>query len=266
MADAGTWPYRFALIELDELFVDEAYQRPLSNFSKRIEEDYDPAMVGTLIVSDRSKSRKPPFFAVIDGQTRMVGMRRRGEPLAPCLVYEGLTRKQEAELFARLQTERRGMATWIRFRAALISGKAEPAAIAALAATEGFKVAGDGDERGIRSIAALEWLYRKDPDLLRQVLAIVREAWGADDARTTKPHAGTRGEILQGIGRFLRDTDHVDQERLILNLSTITPEQLRLRANQLREGSGSSGSYAKFIRDALVGVYTKTPQKTRAAA
>lgn len=266
MAEAGAWPYRFALIPLDELFVDEQYQRPLSSFSRRIRDNYDPAMIGTLIVSDRSKSRKRPSYAIIDGQTRWVGMQEK-ESVAPCLVYEGLSRKQEAELFARLQTERRGMATWIRFRAALVSGDSEAAAIAALAQSEGFKVAGDGDDKGIRSIAALEWLYRRD--LLTDVLRIVRESWGAVDGsepRAVKADTRVRGEILQGLGRFLRETKDIDEDRLIRNLSAITPDQLRHRANALREGSGSSGNYSLFIRDAIVGIYATRSRAASAAA
>lgn len=264
MAEPGGWPYRFALIPLDELFVDEAYQRPPSSFFKRIIENYDPAMIGTLITSDRGRTRKAPFYAVIDGQTRMLAMREKEETVAPCLVYEGLTRKQEADLFARLQTERRGMATWIRFRAALISGKAEAGAIAALARSEGFKVAGDGDDKGIRSIAALEWLYRRD--LLEDVLQVVRDAWGRPDFTKSTSDMRVRGEILQGIGRFLKDTEEVDVARLVRNLSGVTPEQLRHRANNLREGSGSSGNYSLFIRDALVGIYATRGRAASQAA
>jgi hypothetical protein len=262
MGTEATWPYRFDLIGLDRLFVDEAYQRPLSSFFEKIKRNYDPAMIGTLIVSDRATAATRAVreaatlrYAVVDGQTRMEGMRAREQEIAPCLVYEGLSTKDEARLFARLQTERRGMATYLRFRAALVSGDAEAAAIAALARSVGFKVAGDGDDRGIRSIAALEWLYRKDPELLRRVLAIVGR-W--PDTRPTESHTDTRtrGEILKGIGRFLRETKNVEDGRLVDTLTGITPDQLRHRANSLREGSGSSGSYDLFVMDALVGVYS----------
>ena len=268
MATTADWPYRFAVIELAELFVDEVYQRPLSGLFRKVRDDYDPLLIGTLITSDRGKVKSRPQYALIDGQTRKEGMEAGGHStVAPCLVYENLSRQQEADIFARLQTERRGMATWIRFRAALIARKPEALAIAALAENEGFKVAGDGDERGIRSIAALEWLYRRD--LLIPVLAIVRDAWGVVDGsepRAVRADTRVRGEILQGIGRFLKDNDDVDTDRLVLNLSKITPEQLRHRANALREGSGSSGSYSLFIRDALVGVYATRGRAASTAA
>lgn len=264
MADAaGAWPYRYAVIPLSDLFVDPAYQRPLSEFVKRIRNDPDPALIGTLIVSDRGGQRKSKRFAVIDGQTRMVGMQEHTGVL-PCLIYEGLSRADEAQLFARFQTERRGMATWMRFRAAMVSKNPEALGIAAIAAASGFKVAGDGDDKGIRSIAALEWLYRRD--LLADVLEIVRDAWGRPDPDKSGADMRVRGEILLGIGRFLKDTDDVDMRRLVRNLSGVTPEQLRHRANALREGSGSSGNYALFVRDAIVGIYATRARAASQAA
>lgn len=255
----GGWPYRFELIPLDDLFVDVAYQRPLSDFSKRIERDYNPAMVGTLIVSERNDRRRRASFAVVDGQTRLHGMRANDEPLAPCLVYEDLSPQQEAKLFADLQTQRRGMATPLRFRAALISGDAEAEMIAAIARAARMKVAGDGDMTGIRSIAALEWLYRRDPELLRRVLDVIHRAWAehAPPEGSTALDPSTRGEILKGLGRFLLEKPDVDEERLVTRLAGVTPGQLRHRANALREGSGSSGSWDRYIREALIGVYAR---------
>src|SRR5262245_7968887 len=89
------WPYRFAMVPLDRLFIDADYQRPLTSFVEEVTRDYDPAKVGTLLVSERDDGR----YAVFDGQTRMEAMKRNGEPDAPCLVYSGLTEAEEAQLF-----------------------------------------------------------------------------------------------------------------------------------------------------------------------
>lgn len=262
MAAAGDWPYRYAVLDLTEFFVDPAYQRPLSGMYKKVRDDYDPLLVGTLIASDRGAVKSRPRYALIDGQSRKQGMQDgKHATVAPAVVYEGLTRQQEADLFARLQTERRGMSTWIRFRAALVAKNPEAEGIAAISAAAGFKVAGDGDEKGIKSIAALEWLYRRD--LLAPTLEVVRDCWGRPDPTKTASDMRVRGEILLGIGRFLKDTDDVDMRRLVKNLSYVPPEQLRHRANALREGSGSSGNYSMFIRDAIVGIYAT---RTRAAS
>ena len=251
-----SWPYRFELIPLEELFVDATYQRPLSSFAERIKTNYNPAMVGTLVVSERTDRRRRANYAVVDGQTRMYGMQENDETVAPCLVYEDLSPADEARLFADLQTQRRGMATFLRFRAALIAGDEEAQMIAAIARAAHMKVAGDGDNSGIRSIAALEWLYRRDPELLKRVLDIIRAAWpneGVPEGSTT-PDPRTRGEILKGVGRFIREGD-VNDDRLIQRLASVKPSQLRHRANALREGSGSSGSWDRYIMEALIGVY-----------
>ncbi|HTE60865.1 MAG TPA: DUF6551 family protein, partial [Solirubrobacteraceae bacterium] len=229
-------------------------QRPLTNFLKRIVARYDPAMIGTLIVSERP-SRKKARYAVIDGQTRLEGMRHHDEPVAPCVVYTGLTREQEAQLFARFVVERRGMATYLRFRSALVANDEEAQGIAEIVRTQGFKVAGDGDAIGIKSIAALEWVYRRDPDLLHTVLFVIGDAWPMANG-DTDPGERTRGEILKGIARFLREQD-ADPDKLAKRLKSVTPAQLRHRANALREGSGSSGSFDRHVRDALLGIYTR---------
>jgi hypothetical protein len=192
---SGGWPYRFELIPLDDLFVDPTYQRPLSSFAERIKRNYNPAMVGTLVVSERNDRRRKASYAVVDGQTRKYGMAANDEPVAPCLVYTDLSPADEAKLFADLQTQRRGMATSLRFRAALLSGDGEAQTIAAIARAVGMKMAGDEDMSGIKSIA----------------------------------------------------------ERL----SRVSPSQLRHRANALREGSGSSGSWDRYVREAMIGVYAR---------
>lgn len=252
------WPYRFELVPLDQLIVDEAYQRPLSSFAEEIKRDYNPALIGTLIVAERKSRAKRPTYSLVDGQSRAYGMRANDETVAPCVVYEGLSQKEEARLFADLQTKRRGMATYLRFRAALVAGDGDASAIAALVRQQGFKMAGDGDNSGIRSIAGIEWLYRRGPELLGRTLTVVREAWPehAPPEGTQIQDERTRSEILRGIGRFLIERN-ADDAKLIRRLQTVSPSQLRHRANALREGSGSSGNWDMYVRDALIGIYRR---------
>jgi hypothetical protein len=129
------------------------------------------------------------------------------------------------------------MATSLRFRAALLSGDGEAQTIAAIARAVGMKMAGDEDMSGIKSIAAVEWLYRKDPTLLRRVLEIVRDAW-PDDAPpvgSTVQDPRTRGEILKGIGRFILEQDP-DDERMVERLSKVTPSQLQTPRQRVARG------------------------------
>jgi hypothetical protein len=72
-ADTPDWPYRFEIIPLEELAVDSAYQRPLTSFWQTVRDRFNPALVGTLVVSERKNGSK----WIIDGQTRWEAMRAR---------------------------------------------------------------------------------------------------------------------------------------------------------------------------------------------
>lgn len=250
MTTETRWPYRFALIELDQLFVDEDYQRPLTTFLQKIVDKYDPALVGTLKVSERN-GRKRTRFAVIDGQTRLAGMREHEEPVAPCLVYTGLSQAEEADLFARFQTERRGMASYLRFRAALVAKKPEALAIAQIVSDEGFELGVRETKGTIKAIAALEGAYRVSPDTLRETMHIIKRAW-PDPTMEYR----TSADIITGIRRFLTDNPSLDQSVLIERLAGTTPRVVRHRANSLREGAGGAGTRGTYVGRALVGVYT----------
>lgn len=249
MPERADWPYRFALIPHEHLFVDVEYQRPLTSFVESVANEYDPALIGTLIVSERGKDK----FAIIDGQTRHEGMARNAEPLMPCLVYMGLSRADEAKLFADLQTKRRGMATYLRFRAALVAKLPEALAIAKIATDAGFELDKVETPRTLKAISALESVYRRDPELLERVLATIAAAW--PDADT---EGRASGDMIRGLDVFYRREDRIDDRRLVERLAKIPPRTLRHRANALQEGAGSgTGGRAGYMADAILGVYAR---------
>lgn len=265
-SDNGHAPYRFEIVPLKHMIVD-AYQRPLTSFVEKIEENYDPALIGTLCVSERSKTK----FALIDGQTRAEGMKRKGETEAPCIVYSGLSLQQEAQLFAKFQTERRGMTSASRFKAEVIAG--DPTAVAIEAVLEGqqFFVDHNSNEPGaLRAVAALEYVYRgtmdrrfkggqhADPDLLADTLTIIREAW------PKLPDTAKSAVMIRGIGWYLARnpdgkprTSELDIDRLVERLSKVTPSDLAKRADALREGRGMSGNSPSYMAEAIDAQYKK---------
>jgi hypothetical protein len=250
------WPYQFAIIDVGKLFVDESYQRPLTSFAKRIQRAFDPALVGTLIVSARDGDR----YAIVDGQTRAAAVDELAKDGAvpgvlPCLVYQDLTPAQEADLFARLQKERRGIASYHRFRAAVVAGDPEAIDIQRIAREAGYEI-GVG-KTVISAVAALEKVYRRSPDTLARVLRIVRNAWGD----TYMPN----GEVLRGLAATLGRDGVKDDDRLAERLGAVTPDLLQRRASALREGMGHGGGSDKYMAGAMEGVY-RTPVAARTAA
>jgi hypothetical protein len=259
----GNLPYHFAVIALKQMVVD-AYQRPLTNFVEEIEQNFDPALVGTLCVSQRSKAR----FAVIDGQTRAEAMRRLDLKDAPCIVYTNLTVADEARLFARFQTQRRGMSSSTRFVAEVIAGDAVALEIDEITRGAGFRIGvarmeGDENLNEIKAVAALEFIYRGtqrrgsaggrgNPALLADALTVLRGAW------PTLPATAKSATILRGLGWYLaRDMSgdiresEVDLDRLVERLGRITPSTLAKRADALREGRGMTGKSPSYMAEAI---------------
>lgn len=264
----GHLPYRFEIVPLKHMIVD-AYQRPLTSFVEKIADpdNYDPALIGTLCVSERSKTK----YALIDGQTRAEGMKRHGETEAPCIVYVNLSLQQEAQLFAKFQTERRGMTSASRFKAEVIAGDPTAVAIEKVLEEQGFFVDHNSIEPGaLRAVAALEYVYRgtmdrrykggahSDPDLLADTLDTIKLAW------PKLPDTAKSALMIRGLGWYIaRDPDGksrstaLDMDKLADRLSKVTPSDLAKRAEALREGRGMSGNSPSYMAEAIEAQYRK---------
>lgn len=238
------FPYDFAVVDVDRLMVDEEYQRPLTNFVNRIRKNFDPALVGCLVISARRRGK----WAIIDGQTRWVAMTDLGFKRVPCVVFTGLTQAQEADLFGRLQKERRGVLSYHRFRSALVAKKPEALAINSIVQATGYTVGPQAKAgRMIPAVAALEQAYRRGPDVLERTLLVFKEAW--------REKWMFEGGHLKGMARYLHDNPHVDDERLARRLSIVSPDELKRRSTQLRDGRGMGGGSDKYMAEAIEGVY-----------
>lgn len=85
----------FAVVALDELHIDESYQRSLQNHVKIIARDWNPTKCDPLKINFRYDG----LFYVWDGQHRLEAARLRGIKYLLCDITVGLTQEQEAELF-----------------------------------------------------------------------------------------------------------------------------------------------------------------------
>jgi ParB-like chromosome segregation protein Spo0J len=256
--EAQDWPYRFEILPLDELAVDEGYQRPLTNFWETVRDNFNPALVGTLVVSERRNGSK----WIIDGQTRWAAMCEQGWESyrdesglvhngAPCLVYEGLSKAQEAQLFALLQTQRRGMRTYHRFRAQLVAKNKQAVGIAKVVTAAGFDLGVEETRDTLQSIAALERAYKVAPDHLADVLGIIRDVWGTQDK------TAVQAQMIAGLSTFVRKQERLDYDRLKDRLRDVTPQLLINRAAQIREGAGPGTGAAGSVAQAILSEYMR---------
>lgn len=257
--DLNGLPYEFAVVPIKHLVID-AYQRPLTTFVEKIEHHFDPIMVGTLVLSKRSQTK----YAVVDGQTRAEGMKRRGLSHVPAIVLEGLSREGEANLFSRLQRERRGMHSAARFKADVIGGDEQAVDLNKAIEDAGFFIDQNmavGDT-AISAPAALEFVYHgcnkgkkaqavQMPELVADVLDVIRGSW------PKLPKGARSAVIIKGVGQFLMDNENVDYDRLKDRLSRVQPSELGRRADLLREGAGVSGNSPKYMAEAIASQYKR---------
>jgi len=251
-------PYEFAVVPLKLMVVDD-YQRPLTTFVEKIASHFDPALIGTLCVSKRSAKE----YAIIDGQTRAEGMKRVGLADAPCIVYLGLSRTDEAQLFAKFQTERRGMTSASRFNAQVIAKDPVAVEINEVVTNLGFTIDHNtmNSPMSLRAVAALEYAYHgatagrgaktvKRPDLLSETLETILAAW------PKLPDTAKSSVMIRGLAFYLA-TNEPDSERLVDRLSRVTPSDLAKRAEALREGRGMAGKSPAYMAEAIEAQYRR---------
>ena len=229
-ATQGSGPYVTAL-PVGALFADGTYQRDLDPHRvARMIKAYDAALVGIIEVSAREGGR----YAILDGQHRWAMtkdvMFEAESPHIACRVHSGLTVDEEAALYHRLNTTRKQLTGWDRWKARRGAGDADVAAIEKACIGAGWTVSYRGKRGHITCTAALEKVYKVGgANLITYILSIITSAWGDDPEG---PGSGTIQALGHLVGSYGED---LDRQRLIGSLSGIVPRQLNARAAAARE-------------------------------
>jgi hypothetical protein len=228
----GASPY-IDVIRADLLFADPVYQRDLDR--KRVTEmvtEFDQRLLGVLEWSARADGR----FAILDGQHRWAVV-CQAHPYGSnahlaCQIHTGLTIEQEAHLYYELDTKRKNLSWWERWRAR--RGKRDPGvlAIEEVLARHKLQVHPSAIDGNLRATKAIETIVTQLGDLrmLDNVLVVLTSAYGrAFDAFD--------GALMQGVALVLGNYDlaELDLDRLVTQLTDIPPRQLRARAASMRE-------------------------------
>lgn len=244
----SAYPFRFDVIRIELMFVDRSYQRPLTDFAAKIEQDFNPALIQTVALSERSNGK----FAVIDGQTRMVAAEKLGYDVLPACVFTGLGVPEEAAIFEQLGTARRALKTYDRFRAAITRGDPEAIAIQALVDSLGLEIGSKFPEQ-IIAVGALRSCYRRDGIQLERTLVNLKEAW---------PDRAPAGDMIKGMHLFFtprnaklrRERQGLNDEKLVMKLQVAGPDQIRRRVNAAREAAGVTTNASRYTARAIASI------------
>lgn len=212
------------LVELADLVIDPRCQRPLNvNKVNKMMLAFDPDFLGQLIVS----RRKEGTLILLDGQhrretvLRLVSNGRKVETILKAEVFEGLSLREEAELFLGFNFTSKPQ--WLdQFIVRITANDPDAVAIHHIIVDNGWKIGPNSNNGVVTALKTMERIYRdsraagfEEPNLAHTALAIVTQAWGF-------AHSGAKSAILEGVAAFILEYElagyPIDVTRVITKL------------------------------------------------
>lgn len=207
------------MVGLDSLKVDAqgdgGYARPVSEHRvQHLLEDWNPFSVQPLAVSKRPNGQ----LYLIDGQHRVEAARLAGVPELPAIIFEGLDRRAEADLYLRFADALPQQAI-SQFNARLARGDQSAETVRKTVEQAGLKIAVDyrtahTDDGIIIAVSRLERIYAvsQSASSLLSVLMLIKAAWGTD-------HRAYQQVVLEAVWQFWAVYhEQYDSERLLTKL------------------------------------------------
>jgi hypothetical protein len=228
----------FMWIDKKVLQVDRSYQRA-EEYKKsiRMAADWKWESCGAISVMRRDCS-----FFVVDGQNRTLAAWRRSDIASlPCMVFESRGIKHEASAFIDMNTNRKPVSAYTKFKAKIIAGDETACAINAALVANGLTLKPNGNTPGyITCIASCERLYRLNRPGFDLILALATQLAYADNV-------GPCGVLLGGLSIIDRKViGGLNQQKLIQRLHSIGAIALvdAARKMTLRTGVGGERVWA----------------------
>lgn len=217
----------FAVVALDELHIDESYQRTLQNHVKIIARDWNPTKCDPLKINFRANG----FFYVWDGQHRLEAARLRGIKYLLCDIVVGLTQKQEASLFGCQGIGIKKPNPYDIFKANVCAGEEIDSSIKSMCDKYDLVVDKNNKRAGNLSCLTLaRKIFRKgiqDREYFDWVLELLHKAkWN----EFPQSHCHRVVNSLYEIRRISKDLSEYTQGKLVAYLKKITPDDLLINA------------------------------------
>jgi len=210
---------------LADLEIDEHYQRARTEAKvNKLRAHFNPNACQPLAISKRTDGS----LFLVDGQHRAAALQDLGIELWPALVYQNLSRQEEAAMWSELNTRQTKPKATERFNARLTQRDPEALAIKSVVEKIGFAVHTQRSSRPqkgsageITAVEALERVYRRNKAIgLTDTLTTIALSWPDKDeaARLQRLIILGIAEVLHGPG-----SSRLDRTRLIQVLKKSTP-------------------------------------------
>jgi hypothetical protein len=240
LGDTGS----FKWIPKGSLFVDRSYQRDVAS-SKilSIAAEWNWESCGAISVMERQDGR----YVVVDGQNRTLAAWKRSDIThLPCMVFESQGIHHEATAFVEINTNRKTVSAYTKFKALLIAGDSTARQIADAAQENGFVIRPDtGSTKTITCIAACQRVWDQNPGKFREIFKVACELASLDDV-------SLHHILLLGLAVLNRKISvGLSDEKLHKRLKEIGARALvsEARKASYRAGKGGENIWAEGMLD-----------------
>lgn len=243
------------MIDLKDMKVDMSYQRiPNEKRVKSIADKWDDMMANLIHVSKRADG-----YYVMDGNHTRLAYERIGGTSLPCRIYEGLTPKEEAEIFSELNSSQKKPTFNELLKAKAAAGKELESSYFKLLNEANIPYTfGDSTGCKIKCHSALLTVYSRTTYAL--MLRAVNVAKRAADDREEFYKVG----FFPGLCSVVTKHPQVDDWRLISSVRKTSASKIREMSDMFRRGTttGTNSATANF-RKAFITIYNKGLRSNR---
>ena len=249
---------RLRIYPYKEIAINSAFLEIPAEYQRRLQMSKVKQMVAEfngVIVNPPKVSYRDGRYIVIDGQHTIVGLKtlNGGKDLfIVCRVYTGLTKEEEALVFAEQTGASTPLSAGAKLRAKLVGQDAESHAFLDATEAAGLQLGTDHVRASHKIICvstALKEFQQYGPDIYTEGLRAITEAWEGDPD-------SLRAGIIQGVMRFVAlYKDEYKYDRLVKRLATIYPMKL------VRDADAMSGAVSYRYMMQVLKLYNGTSKK-----
>lgn len=248
MENKKKFEFEFKYVKIGLISSDSYYQRKLTPTVKAIASDFDWNKFRPVVLSRRDDGS----YWVMDGQHRTQGafLALGAEEVIPAIVYYGLTRKEEAEMFAHQYDNVRQLTKGEFFKAELFAGNEDIRKFKEATEAEGiecdFSRRSKGDGYIVCYGAAFDVFTKVGEIPYRNALSVLVDAWNGEATSLSANFVRAMSLFLSTYSNEIQ-TKALKLKDLADALKNVSPKEIEREAKLSRVGGVTR--YAKqFLR------------------
>jgi hypothetical protein len=190
----------------------ERYNRSINvTAAKKIAAEYDETLMGLIVVDKRDGT-----YHIIDGQHRVYAANILRIPMVMCQIHEGLTYEEAANLFVKLNRNRRGLLAFDYFKALYEAKDEKIVKIWSLVESVGFSISRGSGTNKVQAINCITNIYEKNgADHLLKVLKSIKDIWLGNEKSLNKLVISGMSEFIDVYGKGINERLFVEHLRKV---------------------------------------------------